>query len=255
MTPDAFTQRVAARLTSNLAGARVSITNPLTLSFRLGEGPELVVSLDRIHDGCRRVPDSCDGELSRLEDALRASQKEEAVTRSQLYVVLRSGAYLAQVKKIDPSVRTRPLAGELFAVAMFDLGSRARNARDTDFATLKIDPEAAFELGRDNVIRRRGSVRLVIEGSGVKAGAVGGDFYISSLLLDSAGWNDLARKHPGRIIAGVPAFDSLVWALDASDSDVAALRLRVDDLAARASHPLSTELFSWHNGKWEVLPR
>ncbi len=252
-TAAGFTQQTAQRLQRNIPGAEVAVSSTLTLSFKLGDA-ELKVNLERVHDACQRMPQECEQELVQLERALQSAATSHTLTREQLVVVVRSGEYLAQVKKIDPSVRAEPVAGELYAFAMFDLGINARNAKEEELTKLGLTPDAALKLGRENVLGRVGSVDALVERASGPWGGVSGNFYLSSMLLDSAGWASVAQRHPGRLVVGVPSVDSLFWAFGATDQDVAALRTRMQDIALHSSHPLSLEVFEWVRGKWKSLP-
>ena len=148
-----------------------------------------------------------------------------------------------------------PLAGELVVVCMLDEQTRARLVTVKDLAKLGLNREAALQRAKENVRRRLGGIEKLALGD--TAGKVGvltrGEFYESSVLLDTAGWTELSRTRSGSLIVAVPAVDVVLftWIGDAAATEP--LRAMAKELSEKAARPLSNQLLRFNRGKWDPI--
>lgn len=80
----------------------------------------------------------------------------------------------------------------------------------------------------------------------------------SSWMLDFEFWADEAKRFKGELVASVPAREIMVWG-DTSNSDlIESLRetgLKIHSGEIASNRAISTLLYVWRNGAWEVYDR
>lgn len=244
-----------------LPAARVSAKEPLVLSVVVGSEPPYQVQLHNLFDYCRRDPGNCDTAFQDFVAKVSASLGEAAtpVERTQLRLVVRSTAYLDDVRKqlagkpgSEPVVR--PIAGDLWLMAVADRPHGVKSLAGADLAKLGLSEDQAIDLARRNLAQAMGPLSVVVHDlprNGI--GYVNGNFYDSSRLLFHEDWTSLSARMNGRLIVAVPATDFLIYGEARDRIAVGAIVGLVNDVARKAPRPISRTLLKWLPSGWEVV--
>jgi hypothetical protein len=255
----AFTASVAARL--HREGFDVRIKSELTLGI-LFQGADLQLNLDRVFGVCVNDPPSCEPGLAEIVDRLHTALRVAPVEASMLRVAVRRRDYVDYLTSQAGAAGAAWLAsppvavgGDLEAILMIDEPDRARPAQAGDLEGLALDPAGARARAEANTRDLVGKVVDRVKAIGDdEVGALGpASYYESSLLLDTAGWAEVAKRQPGTLVASVPAADLLLYKWITKPEQAAAFATITEQAARTAHTPLSATVLKWNGGGWEPL--
>lgn len=265
--PTAFTQDIAQRITGALGPDKVRVAGRLELTVEppapdpadTHEQPQepATLYLDRIHKFCERNPaDACEETKSNYIAAMLAQRDgPPPLTRERLRVVVRGSDYCNQLEKMFESGKGTPvietLAPGLCAVLVADYPRLMGVVTSDKLETLKLGVAGAWLIGREQALAGLPKVGREVE---LKDGIVAlvDDPYMSSLMLDHDGWNQLARRSGGEILVAVPE-DVSVLVQRRSTANLPELRNLVGEAFHSAQRSISTRIYRWTGNGWAVL--
>jgi hypothetical protein len=265
--PTGFTQDVANRITGALGPGKVRVVGRLELTVEPpapdpadpGDRPHepATLYLDRIHQFCERnTAEACEETKSNYIAAMLAQRDgPPPLTRERLRVVVRGSDYCDQLETMFESGKRTPvieaLAPGLCAVLVADYPRLMGVITSDDLETLKLGVAGAWLIGREQALAGLPKVGREVE---LKDGVVAliDDPYMSSLVLDHDGWNQLARRTGGEILVAVPE-DISVLVQRRSTADLPELRDLVTSIAHQAQRSISTRIYRWTGNGWAVL--
>lgn len=265
--PTVFTQDIAKRIAAEVGGGKVSVAGRLEL--RVGSPdpdpaetsertPEpATLYLDRIHQFCERNPaDACEETKANYIAAMLAQRDgPPPLTRERLRVVVRGSDYCDQLGKMFESGKGTPiietLAPGLCAVLVADYPRLIGVVTSDKLETLELGVAGAWLIGREQALAGLPKVGREVE---LKDGVVAliDDPYMSSLMLDHDGWNQLARRSGGEILVAVPE-DVSVLVQRRSTADLPGFRDLVGSIYHDAQRSISTRIYRWTGNGWAVL--
>jgi uncharacterized protein YtpQ (UPF0354 family) len=242
-SPRGFTERVARDLEARIAGARVTVTEPLTLRVQTRDGQSLEVSLDRPWSTCERRPRQCTRAARDYVDAVAATiTADTKVSADDLRVACRSRDDVTGALARNPDVIATPWLGDFWMVLAFDFPQSIRYAAERDLSTLKLGRDEAIERGRAN------TARLVGGGTPRDIGpihAFAGDPYEASRLLVGTNWARLANTVRGELIVTAPTRDFVAFTGTKEKFGLSELRGLAAHVKGRSDVPLSTTVLKW----------
>jgi uncharacterized protein YtpQ (UPF0354 family) len=118
----------------------------------------------------------------------------------------------------------------------------------------------AIGVTKENImdVAMKNLKKVFLETTFVKSGdystATGDSDYISSLMLAPGLWDQVREKEHGNPVVGVPARDVIFYTTDADQRGLEAVRSKTTDIFQKTDHPLSGNLYRWHDDRWEVFP-
>ncbi len=221
-------------------------------------GHPIGVNLDRVYGVCTNDPPSCEQNLAELTRAIQDATRVAPMDAGMLRVAVRTHEYVTYVTGAQGALLApaQPIAGDLEAIVMVDEPSRARPASAGDLVSLGLDRDAAHARAWQNTLAASGSVAKLAQptGEGSLRSLDSGGYYESSLLLDTAGWAEVAKRQPGTLFVSVPAADTLLYKWVTTEKDAQAFRLITGEVAKKSHTPLSATVLKWNGSGWEVAP-
>ena len=241
------------------ASAQVSATEPLAISIELS-GLRTTARLDSLHRHCVRERGICRDAIRRYVESFMEMIEGEPKNplASQLRVLVKDSAYVKRLKDTftekgaAPPV-TKPYLAELWIVLAIAGESVHWIASTSVIERLRLDEATALDLALKNTRAAMLPLSHVAKPVGELPFSFSVGVYDSSRLLMHADWAAIADSQKGELIVAVPATDMIIFGTVQSGEDVKQFKeatLRARNTAAR---PLSTSLYRWHAGEWDVL--
>jgi uncharacterized protein YtpQ (UPF0354 family) len=247
---EAFTSSALDLLKGSDPSGAWSRKEPLTLANARG----LVVSLDRIWNGCQSHPDDCTSSTRHFvaEVVKVAASSRAKATASQFIPALRSKSY---VEGMPPEGRAalllEPFVADLVVVYVGDFGGSVRGLQASDLEASEVSREALPGVARKNIGATLSPVAELDQcnARGVKVWA-SGNYFESSRLLLSEPWTKLAELAHGSLLVTAPGADTLVVACDPDRAMLRELAATTEKLYRSAGRPLSRAVLKWSGGGW-----
>ncbi|HYD08012.1 MAG TPA: hypothetical protein VEC60_19915, partial [Reyranella sp.] len=85
-------------------------------------------------------------------------------------------------------------------------------------------------------------------------GIVEGDIYTSSWFAVPEAWRNIANSCEDDLLVAVPAFDTILTALDTGDDAIIALHQAAAEVAGESEQPLSRDIYRWTEEGWDLVP-
>lgn len=250
----AFTREVAARVRRAMPKTSVEVRAPLTIAIGQAQA-----NLDRIHDFCRREPASCSSEVDRYVAGMEEAGRlvDAAPARADVRVVVRTGDYMAAARAAlgEDALAPRPVAGDLFAMAVLDGPRTIRSIGKSVRDALGLTQDELHALGIENL--RRTLPPLSEVAPPAKPGTIGnvaGDAYESSRILLHEDWSPLVTAQGGVLLVALPAKDVVLYVGEDSAKAVEALRSLATHVGKQTPAPLSDRVLRWTPSGWVVVP-
>lgn len=208
------------------------------------------MSTQRITDFCAvnsRV--ECDDQIETFAAGIVSLQQTDfTVMPQRLRVVVRNrrdtDGYVATVP--DPGKRplVRPLLDTVSMVLAADFPKGTRMVNAEDLAALKLDADAAFALGTQQVLAELPPVPALADVDGTIVSLQGFD-YGASVLLRPERWAALAAASGGRLFVAVPGDDAVLIGTTEPDKDPAKLKRLIAEEYAHARRGISPVAYRW----------
>jgi hypothetical protein len=263
---DAFTQRVAKRLRETRPGLEVTVAARFHIQTRNADGSRNDVYLDNLWRECQAQGGDCEEAIGRhvrlsgqFTPDLDSYVKAEAVR-----AVLKDREWLANVREMtkkkgppekarENEIVSRPFAGDLFVVYVFDMPDGMRMVARGDMAKLKLDEAKLEALAIANLEATLPALtfELLEPGSKIRVVHVG-DSYEASRLLLHAWWKPVAGQLAGDLVVAAPTRDYVFFT--GAREDVAGLRSLARRVSDEGGHALSPRLLRWTQAGWEAYP-
>ena len=143
----------------------------------------------------------------------------------------------------------RAVAADTVMMLVADTPTSAQYVSPAMLADAGLSEDAAFERAAANLERYvQGQLQI---GSAERFKVVGLDgFYEASVALLPAFWTEMATKMTGALVMIAPARDVVLFADSAEDGAVAEIVALAREIAAQASHPVSTVPLRWTGEGW-----
>ena len=256
----AFTEAVAARLRSR--GLVVTVKSELLLGIADG-GNETTMNLGLNWTVCTDDVHECQGDLAKMIEMIPLLGQLPPVDPATLEAAIRTVGHVQEMTGhgqapfgLDLLAPAQVVGADLEMIVLVDEAGRARPALTGDLKALGLTRDAVVARALKNVHERIGSVVDLVKPT--RDGALGslqtGEFYESSLLLDTAGWAKVARRQPGTLLVSVPAVDTLLYKWATDPKDIEAFRAITGAFASKAQSPLSKSILRWNGTGWEAQP-
>lgn len=257
--PAAFTEAVARLYREGPRGVETHIDGPLELTVRSG-GREEKVYLATAFSACLRDSPTCAPYLRRHVESMRAGLQPHApLSRADIRITVRPSAYvddmIALTKAAGSEPIAEPLVDDLWMIAVRDGPTTIGTIGQPDLAVLKLSPDEALALGRQNIeATARRAIADAVKGETTGVRSFRGDDYTASLIASPELWEPLAEKFDGELLMAVPASDVVLFA-DGRRGAVsqAAMLQSVVQVAGRAKRPISLVVFEWTPAGWNKI--
>lgn len=258
-----FTSRFFEDFRAAYPDLPLTITGPLTL----GNGKDGAINLDRVYNFCAGNPAAaCETMRQQFMTGIAAqlaAEKDPSVEQARpenLRLLVRAGAFCTMARSqmaAAPRPTTAavgPFVGDLCLALMFDFPTTRRLANLEDLPAIGLEREAAWALGRCQVLAGLPKVAgLDIEEGSLNLLADLPD--VNSLVLDSEGWAALAARHPGKtIIVTQPDDGVLTVMIGGSPKMIAGLKRLTAENFRTAGRGISPGLLQWTANGWQPVP-
>ena len=256
-----FTGFVAERLHRAMPELTVKSAGPRGVDAAAADGKVAGrLGLERVWQFCtrnyERCPKAVDEYVGGISEILR--EQTGPIPLGKVRLVVRPDDYIVQARRQMAEGKTellaRPLVPGLWVVPVVDSPRSMRMVVKQDLATLKIDEEALFELGRRNLreqLKPLADVARVPRAGEI--GRLGEDDYESSRLLLHEEWAELAERMKHQLVVMVPASNLLIYGEASNTQAVEGLRALGREAARGSERPLSLTLLRWTVAGWEIV--
>lgn len=248
-----FTEYVAQRLRARGGLPVVVVKGPSTV-----EVGGLTGALDRTFAACKQTAGQCAGVVDRYVEGLAEAVQSAGAppTREAVRLVVRSDAYVQNVRQAGISVQPRALVPGLVILPALDLPRTIRMLSEEDNRKLGLSADEVFALGLANTERNLKPLAEVLgpPAGWAKVGVVRRDAYAASRLIGHMAWADLAARQGGMLFVSVPTTDGLLYSEVETPEAVAVLRDATQRIARGSANGLSDVVLRWTPGGWQVVP-
>jgi hypothetical protein len=253
-----LTDRVARELRATAPNANVRIKAPLTISVRYPDGTPAEIRLDNLWQECMARPDNCDGSIQRVVRSAAEGQGGTSFRpqREAVRATLKDQLWLDQTRQRKLPVVSRPFAGNVSTVYVFDLPDGMRMVSPDELKTLKLSEDELDSLALANLAKALPDFPCEPVGDDTPVWILHvGDSYEASRLLLHDRWRAIAPRVKGDLLVSVPGRDAVYFMGSGEGaSAVQAFQARMKRLESEESHPISSQVMRWAPGGWEVLP-
>jgi len=246
-----FTRDFASAIESTFPECRAEPRGKLVLQVLCGPEKDFSLSLARLYVRCRSTPAACGGERDGFLRSFGDALNPGPLTIEKVIPGVRSRARLASMGEAAAKVVVEPLTGDLVQVYLVDSPAAMRYLQVADLETLGLARDGLLAATRDHIKPAAGEVD-VRERDGVTT--LSGSVYVSSIMLDSAFWEDLSAR--GSIHVAVPARDILMFTVGDDPGPTNSLRGMAAMLVADPEliGPIGAEVYRWESGAWALVP-
>jgi hypothetical protein len=153
LNADAFTQQLAAKVQQRMGTVPIKIIGPLTLSV----GAAGQANLDRLYAYCQSNSEGCAAETDHyLKGIAEAFQTIDQPAKAEnIRLVIRTAEYVASAQRSvgggPKALLTKPLAGNLLAVAVLDSPQTLQMLNQESASSLHLNTDQAFQRGQANL--------------------------------------------------------------------------------------------------------
>lgn len=259
LSPQAFTDAVAAAATAAMPGAKVAVTGDLQLETRDADGETTATDLHNAYLTYLADPSRIDDVIRRrvgaLVETVALGARIPPPDRSRIVPVLKPTAWVDTLRaQRDGAPATQllsePFNAELAIVYAEDRPSSLRflMARDDvgDRAKLR-------DLALGNLNRLLPKIQMRAAADGVFVVEAGGTYEASLLLADEM-WSSGQFDVNGDIVVAVPARDALLVTGSRNRTGIARMRQIAAEVAT-GPYALTPALFVYRDGKFKRFGR
>ncbi len=185
---------------------------------------------------------------------LLASERQVALLQRELAMAVQRrqpGNLDAARRDTAQQLISRPFAADLRIIFAVDGGDPAPLVSQAQLDDWGIDAATLERHARANLRRRFGGIphKTVAKLPWLQVIDSHDGYAASRLLLDEP-WDALAKRLGGRLVAGVPTRDIVVFTATADRDKLDQLQTTVDTVASNESRAITPRLFEWRNGAW-----
>ena len=182
----------------------------------------------------------------------------DPATVESLRVGIRPRNYVEFIQAHARGLLARPFVGDLWAVTLVDQPTTTKPAQAGDLDALHLGAAQAFDIGLRNTqaelaksvadLRRAARQRDNIS-------AFAGNAYMASLMACKDLWPEIAALMDVCLVVTAPGYDILLIAQDDGQASLEELRDTGRQAMRRTQHPLSSTVYRWRAGEWEIALR
>jgi len=257
-----FTEAFAHILREKLPDVRVRISGPLELKLAHKDGADETTFLENAFTEYRANPDLQNEVLEKFATALRETidHPKGQIDRTRIVPVIKDAAYLTEVRSAlearghDAAKFSQahdPYNSELVVLYAEDTPNNMRYLTDDDVTELDIERNDLQQLAIENLRRLLPDVQMNGD-KGVFLMQAGGDYEASLLLIDSI-WSSGQIEVDGEIVVAIPARGILIITGSQNRSGLRKVRELAAKTAAEASYRLTSQLFVFRGGRFELF--
>ena len=263
VTPAEFTREYADAFRKASAGTKVEIIKDLELKITPDGGNDFTMFLDNAYDNYKSDPSSREDVIERYViaglETISGPQKEAELDRTRIVPVIKDHAWLEDTRKALLSRGAKSLPenvyeeynSDLIILYAEDSPKNIRYFKPEDLEKAHINRTELRSLACDNLKRLLPKIERQ-GGNGLFMVTAGGDYEASLLLFDSI-WQDFQKEVRGDVIAAIPTRDLLLVTGSQDQQGIERLRQMVKKASTEGSYRLTTNLFVYRNGKFEVF--
>lgn len=255
----AFTAHVAERIKKEIPAADVTVKAVRTIDVKI-QGRSLTVSLDNLAADCASEPKECEHYVDRFVSVTQAASRADDAPfkKEDVRLVVRNSQYMreATAKQVPGSKRApimERLIGDLWLVCVVDQPQHTMTLNLERAAAIGLSKDQAIALGKSNLkasLRSFASVTRDELTDGL--GLIDGDFFESSRWLLHDEWEPLSKKYNGNLMVALPANDMILYGNGSTPEKKAAFAALAERTFEKAQRPLSSKVFHWKEGGWEL---
>ncbi len=250
-SPASFTRDFAGAVVRSFPECAAEPVGRLTVGVRCEGGDQLKLAVGRLYASCRADRATCGAERDAFLRGLDEALHPRPPTLDHVIPGVRPRSAVADLE--GSPVLSEPFGGSLVVVYLVDSPTTMRYLKQDELVGLGVSAGDLLATTRPNVKAFAGDLDVQQKGPLLW---VTGSVYTSSILFESAFWERLASAH-GEVYAAAPARDVLL-VLGTETEDVRApelLRLAAQVVVVDpdTSGPLSSDVFHWKAGTWELV--
>jgi uncharacterized protein YtpQ (UPF0354 family) len=257
-----FTEAFAHILRQSSPRLRVTIRGPLELKLVLDDGTDQTAFLENAFTEYQAHPDLRNEVLEKFAAGLleTINHPKGQIDPTRIVPVIKDAAYISEVRRALES-RGHDAGkfsqahdvynSELVVLYAEDTPNNMRYLTDDDVTELGIEPSDLRQLAIENLRRLLPDVKMAGD-NGVFLMQAGGDYEASLLLIDSI-WSSGQIEVDGEIVVSIPARGILVVTGSRNKPGLRTVRELAAKTAAEAAYRLTSQLFVFRSGRFEVF--
>ncbi len=261
--PEEFTQRFIEHLQQQNGDVGIRDVEPLKFVVTTDEGGEHTAFLDNAYDLYLQDEAAMQQIIGQYAAALLESvtRVDEALSAENIVPVIKDTAWLAEVARVTseqgqesaPELYTRAFAEGLIVVYAEDTPTNIRYVGRADIEEIGVADDSIAELSIENLLARLPEIQ--VHGSdGLYMVTAGGYFEPSLMLVDDM-WNADNFDVQGETVVCVPARDTLLVTGSQDEDNLEKLVEISEEIYAESPYRLTTKLYVWRRGGWQLLLR
>jgi hypothetical protein len=256
----AFVDDMLGRLRKAMPGSELTVepNEPLVIRVKGGDWDTAVINLHRIENYCKTAS-APDCEATKQDFVASVSKKPEKASRGGLRVIVRDKQYVDYVRNLPDegaqkgkrAMIYQPIGEDLYAVLAFETTKSIGLVGDAGLEDIGMTGDAAWALGMEQTRKRIPSLPTVKQLSKSAVAYQDQDF-LSSMLIDLAGWKSLSDAVGPDLFMTVVS-DRFVFVGKMPDGpDLEKFRKTVAEDCEHQERCVSPNLYRFRGGRWVV---
>ncbi len=263
IAPEEFTQRFIEHLQQENGDIGIRDVESLKFIVTTEDGGEHTAFLDNAYDLYLQDEAAIEQIIDQYAAALieSATRGDQELLAENIVPVIKDTAWLAEVARVTsehgqdspPALYTRAFTEGLVVVYAEDTPTNIRYVGRADIEEIGVADDSIVELSIENLLGRLPEIQ--VHGSdGLYMVTAGGYFEPSLMLVDDM-WNADNFDVQGETVVCVPARDTLLVTGSQDEDNLDKLVEISEEIYAESPYRLTTRLYVWRRGGWQLLLR
>ena len=254
-----FTQDMLSRFKKANQEIAYEVSDALTLKQNKGRDDEAVISLNRVWEFCKNVPDDCERVKAEFVEKIGTIKLSE-IKAADLRVMVRDEQYVEYLRDLQrkqgkdegTAVIYEQIGSDLYTMLAADSENSIELVNEAGLKKLGLGREAAFALGKKQTAS---ALPKLPEPAALGKSAVAfeGQEYLSALLVDQAGWQKLSDAVGPNLFVTVVSDKFVFVGLMPDGSGLNAFKKTVVDDCTQQERCISPNVYRFRDGQWQAI--
>jgi len=253
-------EEVAEKMRASQNVRSVTVKDATSLSGVYADGSKFEFLLDNLKKEIAASPDQKEAliekyVLSDLKMKEHPVGKDAPVEAKNILPIIRNISVANELESRGIDLHIFPggqIAKDLILLYVDDAAETMTYLTLARMETAGVTKEEILDVAMENL--RAQFEKIATARSGEFSQVLGDSDYVSSLLLADSLWDQIAQGDQGEVVVGIPARDVIYFSTTADAKGIEALRKKTEEVFDGIDHPISKNLYRWHEGKWVIYP-
>ncbi len=253
LTESEFVEKFAQRLLQKIDGLKIYSINHLEIRTEFQGSNENKHFLDNCYSEYLRDPNEIEEIIERYLNVGKSFyETKKEININNVLPVIKDGRFIQNLIDFDNNFENNIVFekynDELYIFYVEDTETNINYLTQEDFEKLNIEKSELKNIAIENLSN---SVEIEKHGEdGYYMLVVDGNYESSLILLDI--WNEENFDVDGEIIIGIPARDLLLITGKNDFENLSRMKFTINEINNEGDHLVSTQLFEYKNGKFEL---